>query len=86
MAEKVPKGWKKEGKFLVKNFKFKTFLEAVGFLNIVSTIAEELMHHPDLSLENYNELTIKTTTHEKGRLTEKDSELADRINKILAKN
>ncbi len=83
MVDKTPKGWAKEGKFLVKTFKFKTFIEAIGFLNIVGTIAEELMHHPDFSLEKHSQLTIKTTTHEKGKLTEKDFELAERVNKIL---
>ena len=85
MTQTIPKNWNKEGNWLVRKYKFKNFLEALGFLNIVSTIAEELMHHPDFSLENYNQLTIKTTTHEKGKLTEKDFELAGRINKILLK-
>lgn len=79
---KIPKGWKKQGKFLVRTYKFKTFMEAVGFLNIVATIAEELMHHPDISLENYNQLTIKTTTHKSGKLTGKDFELAERIEMV----
>lgn len=82
---KTPKGWKKQGKWLIRSYKFKTFMEAVGFMNIVATIAEELMHHPDISLENYNELAIKTTTHSKNKLTEKDFELANRINMVPTK-
>jgi len=83
---KVPKGWKKEGKWLVRKYKFKTFLQALGFLNIVGTIGEELMHHPDAHLENYNNLTLKITSHRQGKLTQKDFELAGRIEKILSKD
>ena len=81
----IPKGWKKKGNWLVRQYKFKTFMEAVGFLNIVATIGEELMHHPDISLENYNQLTIKTTTHKSKKLTQKDFELAERIEMIPRK-
>ena len=86
MAEiRPPKGWKKEGKWLVRKYKFKTFMEAIGFLNIIGTVAEELMHHPDIYLENYNELTIRLTTHSKGRLTQRDVELAEKINHVFTK-
>ncbi len=81
----APKGWKREGKFLVKKFKFKTFIEAVGFLNIVATVAEGLDHHPDVHLENYNNITIKTTTHSKNNVTEKDAELAKAIDRAFVK-
>ena len=82
---RFPQGWKKEGKFLVKKHKFKNFIEAVGFINIIATIAEGLDHHPDIYLENYNQLTVKTTTHDKGRLTEQDFELASKIDKAFSK-
>ena len=83
MAEKIPTGWKKDGKWLIRKMKFKTFIEAIGFVNIVSTVAEETMHHPDIEIKNYNEVVLKTTTHEKNGLTDKDFELAARINKLL---
>ena len=85
MPIKVPKAWKKDGNYLARKYKFKTFLEALGFINIVGTISEELMHHPDFSLENYNELTLRITSHDKGKLTERDSQLAERINSIMSK-
>ena len=84
MAEKIPAGWKREGKWLARKMKFKTFLDAVGFVNIVSTIAEEAMHHPDIEIKNYNEVVLKTTTHKAGKLTEKDFQLAGDINKMLS--
>ena len=75
-------GWKKQGHFLVKKIRFKTFVEAVGFVNIVATIAEELSHHPDITIKDYNFVEIKTSTHKAGKLTEKDFELAEHINRI----
>jgi len=78
----IPKGWKQEGKHITRTFKFKTFLQAVGFLNIVATISEELIHHPEITLHDYNKLTIKSTTHDRGKVTEKDIELACRVNMV----
>ena len=78
----IPKGCKQEGKHITRTFKFKTFLQAVGFLNIVATISEELIHHPEITLHDYNKLTIKSTTHDRGKVTEKDIELACRVNMV----
>ena len=80
----IPKGWFKEGKHITRTFKFKTFLEALGFLNIVATISEEIMHHPDIELHDYNKLTIKSTTDDQNKVTEKDIELARRVNMVPA--
>ena len=78
----TPKGWKLEGKHITRTFKFKTFLEALGFLNIAATISDEMMHHPNIELHDYNKLTIKSTTHDQNKVTEKDIELARRVNMV----
>ena len=68
-------GWKREGVFLVKKYKFGTFMEAVGFMNRVFAAAEAQDHHPDL----YNVwafVTIKWSTHDVGGLTDWDFKMA----------
>ena len=66
------RGWELvEEKKLVKEFKFKDFLEAKYFLDLLSVIAEEQGHHPTLTLI-YNKLRVTLTTHAAGGLTEND--------------
>jgi thioredoxin-dependent peroxiredoxin len=60
-----------EGQKLKREFKFKDFIEAKYFLDLVSVIAEEQGHHPTLTLA-YNKLKITLTTHAAGGLTEND--------------
>src|SRR3989338_5423586 len=50
------RGWQLiEDKKIVKEFKFKDFVEAKYFLDLVAVIAEEQGHHPNLTLI-YNKL------------------------------
>lgn len=75
-------GWELvEDKKLVKEFKFKDFLEAKYFLDIVSVIAEEQGHHPTLTLI-YNKLRITLSTHASGGLTENDFIMAKFIDEL----
>ncbi|MDP3732330.1 MAG: thiol peroxidase [Candidatus Omnitrophota bacterium] len=78
------RGWELiEDKKLVKEFKFKDFLEAKYFLDLVSVIAEEQGHHPTLTLV-YNKLKITLTTHAAGGLTENDFIMAKIIDELGA--
>ncbi len=76
------RGWEIiEEKKLVKEFKFKDFIEAKYFLDLVSIIAEEQAHHPTLTLI-YNKLKITLTTHAAGGLTENDFIMAKIIDEL----
>lgn len=75
-------GWELiEAKKLVKEFKFKDFLEAKYFLDLVSLIAEEQGHHPTLTLI-YNKLKVTLTTHASGGLTDNDFIMAKIIDQL----
>lgn len=75
-------GWElADNRKLVKEFKFKDFIEAKYFLDIVSIIAEEQGHHPSLTL-TYNKLKIILTTHAAGGLTDNDFIMAKIIDEI----
>jgi thiol peroxidase len=76
------RGWQLlEDKKLVKEFKFKDFIEAKYFLDLVSIIAEEQGHHPTFTLI-YNKLRITLTTHAAGGLTENDFIMAKIIDEL----
>ena len=68
----IHRGWLLvEDKKIVKEFKFKDFVEAKYFLDLISIIAEEQGHHPNFSLI-YNKLKVTLATHAAGGLTEND--------------
>ena len=75
--------WMESEQTLTRSFSFNNFVEALAFVNKVGEIAEELGHHPDICIKDYNSVHISTTTHDVGsRVTEKDQELARRIDAL----
>jgi 4a-hydroxytetrahydrobiopterin dehydratase len=74
--------WKEEENKLNRSFEFKDFRAAMAFMNKVADVAEELDHHPWWS-NVYNRVEIELTTHDAGNtVTDKDVELARRIDEI----
>jgi 4a-hydroxytetrahydrobiopterin dehydratase len=71
-------GWKRSGKAILKTFSFETFLEGIDFINQVARIAEEIDHHPDISV-HYRRVTFTLWTHAVDGLTDRDFSLAGRI-------
>jgi 4a-hydroxytetrahydrobiopterin dehydratase len=71
-------GWSRAGDTLTKTFTFKAFPEGISFVDRVALVAEEMGHHPDITI-NYTRVTLALATHDEGGVTEKDSALAERI-------
>lgn len=82
LMETVP-GWELESKCLVHTRVHTDFNHAVGFVNRVADLAEEANHHPDMDIR-WNKVTLRLSTHSKGGLTEKDFDLARKINSASA--
>lgn len=74
--------WEKHENHLEKEFTFSDFREAMAAMVRISYIAEEMNHHPEWN-NVYNRVTIRLTTHDAGGLTEKDHELARRIDALF---
>ena len=74
-------GWAHAGKSLHKRFSFKTFMEAIGFVNSIAEAAERAGHHPDMTI-NYNAVSIALSTHSEGGVTSKDFQLAKEIDTL----
>jgi pterin-4a-carbinolamine dehydratase len=77
------KGWEliEESKKLRKTFKFKDFIEAKYFLDMVSVVAEEQGHHPNVTII-YNKVIITLTTHAIGGLSDNDFIMAQTIDEL----
>ena len=67
--------------YLIKEFKFKNFLESQNFINKVGNIAEAEGHHPDIVF-GWGYAKIQIFTHKIKGLVESDFILAAKIDKI----
>ena len=60
---------------IVKQFKFKNFNQAFGFMTRVALQAEKMDHHPEW-FNVYNKVDITLSTHACDGLSDKDVRLA----------
>ncbi|KKU63017.1 MAG: pterin-4-alpha-carbinolamine dehydratase [Candidatus Amesbacteria bacterium GW2011_GWA1_47_16] len=75
--------WKPEKGKLVRELILEDFDAAVKLVNRIAVIAGELDHHPDIRIYDYKKLRIELYSHKEKRVTEKDRELAQRIEELL---
>jgi len=75
------RGWSVANGKLHKEFKFKDFKQAFGFMASVALVAESMDHHPDWS-NVYNRVTIDLVTHDLGGISTYDIEFASRVDKL----
>jgi 4a-hydroxytetrahydrobiopterin dehydratase len=75
-------GWNQDGEELVKEFECKDFAAALAFVNGVGALAEEANHHPDILIHGWNKVRLTLSTHSEGKVTEKDHQLAERIDAL----
>lgn len=80
-----PAGWTPDadGKKVGVSVRTKDFLSALRLFQRVGEIAEEMEHHPDLHLEEWNRVRIVTWSHDAGGLTDRDERLARALHHIL---
>ena len=64
-------------------YEFEDFAEAIGFVNDVAALAEELNHHPHIEID-YNKVLVATNTHDaQGQITDKDIELLEAVEQLV---
>jgi len=68
--------------YLIKEFKFKNFLESQDFVNKVAEIAEKEGHHPDISF-GWGYAKIRIFTHSIKGLAESDFILAAKVDQLF---
>jgi len=73
--------WQKVGNKLIKEFEFKDFIEAFGFMTKVAILAQAMDHHPEW-FNVYNKVKIELSTHSAGGLSKLDFELANKIESL----
>ncbi len=74
--------WLNTGKRLEKTYQFKSFEEAMHFMQQATPIITSLDHHPTWT-NTYNRITVQLTTHDTGNtITEKDWTLARYLDEL----
>jgi 4a-hydroxytetrahydrobiopterin dehydratase len=73
-------GWEEiEGRDAIKKeFKFKSFIEAWGWMSQMAIVAEKMNHHPEW-FNVYNRVEVVLTTHDADGLSALDISLAQKM-------
>lgn len=73
--------WEKIDGKLCKDFKFINFIEAFSFITKIALESEKMNHHPDITI-SYNKVNIKLISHDINQISERDTDLAKKIDKL----
>lgn len=76
-------GWSGDERAIHKTVRMPSFRDVIGLVDRLAELAENAGHHPDLDIR-YTTLIIHLTTHDAGRVTERDLALAEQIDALLA--
>jgi 4a-hydroxytetrahydrobiopterin dehydratase len=76
------KDWSGDVAAIRRTAKLPTFPVAIAVVDRVAEVAEAMDHHPDIDIR-WRTLTFVCATHSAGGVTDKDLELARRIDEIV---
>lgn len=79
-------GWTmvKDRDAMYKEYLFKNFNEAFGFMTRVALLADKMDHHPEW-FNVYNKVQVTLATHDCGGLSERDVKLAKFLEEAASK-
>ena len=85
LADLMAAGWRLvEGRDAIrKEFRFRNFVEAFGFMTRAALWAEKWDHHPEWS-NVWNRVDVVLTTHDADGLTARDIKLARKFDALAA--
>ena len=75
-------GWSHQGGALRRVYKTDGWPTTLMLVNAIGYLSEAAYHHPDLSV-TWGRLTVKLSTHSAGGITDKDFELARKIEDVV---
>jgi 4a-hydroxytetrahydrobiopterin dehydratase len=76
-------GWSVKNGKLYREFQFRDFVQAFGFMSQAALVAERMNHHPEW-FNVYRTVRVELMTHDAKGISELDFELASAMNKIAA--
>ncbi|TBW34046.1 4a-hydroxytetrahydrobiopterin dehydratase [Siculibacillus lacustris] len=78
-----PEGWSGDATAIEREYRFVDFPAAIAFMVAASFRCEAANHHPDWT-NVWNRLTVRLSTHDAGRVTDKDLALAAAFDALYA--
>lgn len=75
-------GWTRDGDAIERAIQFPSFLDAIAFIQRIAAHAEEADHHPEI-FNVYDCVELRLTTHDADGLTQRDFDLAKKINESI---
>jgi 4a-hydroxytetrahydrobiopterin dehydratase len=75
--------WSLQSGKLRREFQFRDFVQAFGFMSQAALVAERMDHHPEW-FNVYRTVRVELATHDAKGLTQLDFELAAAMNKIAS--
>jgi 4a-hydroxytetrahydrobiopterin dehydratase len=75
-------GWTREGKAIIKTYRFKNYFETMAFVNAAAWISHREDHHPDMAV-GYNECRVLYVTHAIDGLSENDFICAAKLDALF---
>ena len=74
--------WSRDGGCILRRYRTAGWKSSVLAVGAIAHLAEAAWHHPDLSV-GYDHVVVRLSTHSAGGVTDKDFELAARIEQLL---
>lgn len=83
LATLIQNGWSvaQDRDAIFKQFKFKSFVEAFGWMTAAALCAEKMNHHPEW-FNVYSCVEVTLTTHDVDGLSSLDIKLAEKMDQI----
>ena len=78
-------GWElEEGRWIVRKYKFSSFMKGIAFVGEVAAISEAFDHHPFITID-HTTVTLRLTSWEAGGVTAIDVKEAQQYNESFLK-
>lgn len=81
LEQELP-GWYLEGGWIRRYYKTDGWQATLMLVNTIGYLAEAAYHHPDLAV-SWAKVWVKLQTHSAGGITDKDFELAKKIEEVV---
>lgn len=78
----TPTGWARVDDAFEREFSFPSFARAAEFVARVGRVADDIDHHPEVSLRYPGIVTVHTTSHDAAGVTARDVRLAALVDEL----
>jgi len=76
-------GWSGDTTKISKTFSFDNYYQSIAFVNGVAMLAHKANHHPDMNV-HFSKVVVSLSTHDSSGVSEKDVELASKIELLMS--